>query len=125
MEVVYSPQMAPMVAHRPYLDPGLRGEIASLFSSADGRFHAVYWQTAGPGELLEQPRTDEWICILEGGAEVEWHGERCQAGPGDVIFWGHVDPPRIIVPERLLAFCVSYDGNRGPLPEPGEEVSSE
>lgn len=95
--------------HPPYLDLGLSGDLGQVFCSADGRFRAVYWIAQGPGKLLEQPKADELICVLEGEALVEWHGERTAAGPGDVVLWLKDNPPQITVQDRLLAFCVVYN----------------
>ncbi len=98
----------PLEVHPPYLDTNLSGFLGQVYKSPDGRFGAVYWLAQGPGRLLEQPQADELICILEGNAAVERHGEKTNVGPGDVIFWLMEDPPVVFVPGSLRAFCVTY-----------------
>lgn len=98
----------PLEAHPPYVDPGLSGQLGKIFESEDGRFKAVYWLAEGPGRLLEQPKADELICVLEGEVLVEQDGIQATAGPGDVIVWGKEGPPTLTIPDRLLAFCVVY-----------------
>jgi uncharacterized cupin superfamily protein len=100
-------------SHPPYLDPGLKGDLGHIFQSQDGRFKAVYWVAEGPGKLLEQPKADELICVLEGEAIVEQGDERSTAGPGDVILWLQEYPPLITVSRRLVAFAVVYDRATG------------
>jgi len=95
--------------HPPYRDPGLTGELGQIFHSDDGCFKAVYWVAQGPGKLLEQPKANELLCVLEGEVLVERRGEQTRAGPGDVILWLKDDPPLITVQERLTAFCVVYN----------------
>ena len=109
MEGVVRLERVQLEDHPPYADPQLRGRLGEIFSSGDGRFKAVYWLAEGPGRLLEQPKADELICVLEGEILVEQNGERASAGPGDVILWCTENPPVITVPNQLLAFCVVYD----------------
>ncbi len=94
--------------HPPYQDPGLTGYLGDIFQSRDGRFKATYWEAQGPGKLLERPKSDELICILEGEIVVEVEGRRATAGPGDVVLWLTDDPPLLTIPERVKAFCVTY-----------------
>ena len=94
--------------HPPYQDQRLTGKLGDIYNSADGRFGAVYWIAHGPGRLLEQPQADELICILEGHAVVEWHDQRKEVGPGNVILWLVKDPPVVFVPDQLIAFCATY-----------------
>jgi hypothetical protein len=96
-------------SHPPYLDAGLKGELGPVFESDDGCFKAVYWIAEGPGKLLERPKADELICVLEGEALVDQGDERVRARPGDVILWLREDPPLITIEERLVAFAVVYD----------------
>lgn len=96
------------MAHPPYSDPGLSADLGRVYASPDECFKAVYWVARGPGRLLEQPKSDELICILEGAAQVEWHGEVRSAAAGDTILWLKDDPPRILVDDHLTAFCVTY-----------------
>ena len=98
-----------MSAHPAYQDSGLSAKLGKCFESRDGRFLAVYWDARGPGRLLEKPQIDELICVIEGRAQVEWHGEQAAAGPGDVILWLVNDPPVVVVEQSLFAFCVTYN----------------
>lgn len=98
-----------LVDHPTYKDPGLIGKLGRVYTSPDTRFGGVYWVAQGPGRLLEQPREDELICILEGSAVVEWHFKKMEVGPKDVILWLIKDPPILFIPESLIAFCVTYN----------------
>jgi hypothetical protein len=109
VDVLVKRDRVSMTSHPTYQDPGLTAMLGKCFESGDKRFLAVYWDATGPGRLLEEPQIDELICIIEGRALVEWHGEKAAAGPGDVILWLVIDPPVVVVEQNLFAFCVTYN----------------